>query len=509
MLLRRLTRPSVAAFLGIALMTGGCVFLPGFGNGSDGPAVEVTDDGIWKGCSSEPRKLLGDVPGGFLFHCTKVKVPRDWAQPDGPTMEISLIRVRSTSQRDRIGSLVVNPGGPGGSGVDLAVYLSRGLPIEILRRFDLVGFDPRGVSRSDPVKCISDADLDATFGAEPDPQTQAQFDEIVALTRRIDEGCGAKYGEDLRLFSTEQAARDMDAIRVAIGDEKLTYLGYSYGTLLGAVYAQLFPRNIRAMVLDGAVDPTQTSSASGESQAKGFERAFDNFSTWCAGHKSSCHLPGDAHAVVGDLINKARVNPVKGPDGRKATSGWVFYAIVSSLYTQDRWPDLADALAKLRGGDATGVFDLADAYADRDRSGHYSNLFDANSAVNCADDAHSPTVDQVRTEQSAWRAKYPLFGAPLAIGGLTCALWPSKRDPYPVGKAVGAPPIVVVGTKGDPATPYEQTQKLADMLGVGTVLTWEGEGHTAYPETRCITNAVNAYLIDLKVPEAGLTCPAR
>jgi pimeloyl-ACP methyl ester carboxylesterase len=508
-LLRRLAKPSVAAFLGIALMAGGCVFLPGFGGGSDGASSEETDDGIWKGCRSEPRELLGAVPSGFQFHCTTIKVPRDWAKPAGPTMDLALIRVRSNSQKDRIGSLVVNPGGPGGSGVDLAVYLTRGLPIEVLRRFDLIGFDPRGVGRSTPVKCISDADLDATFGADPDPQSQTEFDEMVAMTKRVDDICGDKYGDELRLFSTEQAARDIESIRTTVGDEKLTYLGYSYGTLLGAVYAQLFPTKIRAMVLDGAVDPTQTSAASGESQAKGFERAMDNFSTWCTSHRSACDLDDEPRAVIGDLLNKARVKPVKGPRGRTATPGWIFYAVVSSLYTQDYWTDLADALSDLQGGDASGVFDLADRYAERDPSGHYTNLFDANAAVNCADDGKSPTVDQIRTAQTDWRAKYPLFGAPLAVGGLTCALWPGKRDPYPVGKAVGAPPIVVVGTKGDPATPYEQTATLAEMLGVGTVLTWEGEGHTAYPETRCISNAVNGSLISLKVPEAGLTCPAK
>jgi pimeloyl-ACP methyl ester carboxylesterase len=508
-LLRRLANPTIVGLLGFTLVAGGCVFLPGFNGGADGPAVEATDDGVWHGCSSEARKLLGSVPSGFLFHCTTVKVPRDWAKPDGPTMDISAIRVRSTSQRDRIGSLLVNPGGPGGSGVDLAVYLSRGLPLEVLRRFDLIGFDPRGVGRSEPIECITDEDLDATFGAEPDPVSQEQFDEIVALNKKVDDGCGTKYGADLPLFSTEQAARDIDAIRKTVGDPKLTYLGYSYGTLLGAVYAQLFPKNIRAMVLDGAVDPTLTSLESAESQAKGFERAFTNFTSWCSAHKSSCPLQPDARSAVNELMDKARANPVKGPDGREATAGWILYAVISAMYTQDRWPDLADALSSLQDGDATGVFSLADEYAERDPNGHYSNLFDAFSAISCADDGHPATVDQIRAAQTAWRTKYPLFGAPLAIGSLTCALWPGKRDAYPAGKAEGAPPIVVVGTKGDPATPYEQTAKLADMLGVGTVLTWEGEGHTAYPETRCISNAVNNYLIDLKVPEAGLTCPAR
>jgi TAP-like protein len=211
---------------------------------------------------------------------------------------------------------------------------------------------------------------------------------------------------------------------------------------------------------------------------------------------------------VTSALDRARTNPVKGSDGRAATAGWVFYAIVSTMYSQDNWQYLAQGISDLGKGNTRFVFLLADSYAERDEQGHYKNLFDANSAVNCVDSASYPTIEQVRTLQSQWRTKYPLFGAPLAIGLATCSVWPAKKDPYPVGPAVGAPPIVVVGTKGDPATPYESTAKLADMLGTGTVLTWDGEGHTAYPETSCIRNAVDGYFINLNVPAKGLTCPA-
>ena len=489
-----------------ALFSAACFLPSGLGD-DEGAAPAATQDGIWEPCNDEARKVYPRASRSFQFHCATVKVPKDWAKPDGPKIEISLIRARIGSQKDRIGSLLVNPGGPGGSGVDTAVYLTDALPVEVLRRFDLVGFDPRGVSRSAPVKCMADADLDASFGAEPDPVSQAQFDEIVALTKRIDTACQRKYGEDLKLFGTVQAAKDIDAIRQAVGDDKLTYLGYSYGTLLGATYAQLFPKNIRAMVLDGAVDPTMTSVEASESQAKGFERAFGNFVDWCKGHTSRCPIAPDARAAVTQALDAARTHPVAYED-RMATSGWVFYAVISALYTQDRWPDLADAIDSLRDGDAEQVFDLADAYAERTPGGSYSNLFDANATVNCSDDEAPPSLTQIRTLQSQWRQKYPLFGAPLAIGSMTCSLWPGAREAVPTGKAVGAPPIVVVGTKGDPATPYEQTPALAQMLGVGHVLTWEGEGHTAYPETACISAAVNAYLIDVKVPAEGKTCPA-
>jgi pimeloyl-ACP methyl ester carboxylesterase len=365
------------------------------------------------------------------------------------------------------------------------------------------------VSRSAPVKCIGNDEQDESFALTPDPDTQAEFDTAVALNREIAEECAEKYDEDLATFSTEQTARDMDAIRSAVGDQKLTYLGYSYGTLLGATYAQLFPDKVRALVLDGAIDPEQDFIAGSEAQAKGFERAFTNFTNWCRATAAQCPIAPDARGAVTDALAKAEASPVRGRDGRDATAGWIFVAVVSSLYTESGWQSLAKAVDDLRTGNAEGIFDLADQYADRKPDGTYSNLFDANLAVNCTDAEAVPSLERIRQLQGEWRAKYPLFGAPLAVGMVPCALWAGKRDPYPTGPATGAPPILVVGTTGDPATPYENTAELAGMLGTGQVLTWEGEGHTAYPNTPCISNAVNGYLIGLTLPRSGLRCPAR
>jgi pimeloyl-ACP methyl ester carboxylesterase len=497
----------------LALIASGCSLVRR--DRSPTPAASA-GAGPWRDCSDQARERLQRKPRNVTYECSTITVPRDWTASaaagtgaTGDTFKIALLRARASGQRDRIGSLVVNPGGPGGSGVDLAIYLSVGLPAEVTRRFDIVGFDPRGVGRSTEVKCLSDEILDESFGYDPDPVSPPAFEGAVVLTRRMGQSCAAKYGDELRLFSTEQAARDIDAVRRAVGDAKLTYLGYSYGTLLGATYAQLFPKNIRAFVLDGAVDPKQGFVASSESQAKGFERAFGNFVEWCRTSTNKCALAPDARAAVTAALEAGRRNPVRGPDGRRATAGWIFTAVVSSLYTQQSWADLARAVLSLGTGDPRGIFELADRYTERDSSGRYTNLFDANSAINCSDTDEKLTVPEIRALQSRWRSKYPLFGAPLAVGLLGCAQWPAARDPYPVGPATGAPPIVVIGTTGDPATPYEQTPKLAEMLGVGRVLTWRGEGHTAYPETRCITEAVNAYLIDLKVPEDGETCPAK
>jgi pimeloyl-ACP methyl ester carboxylesterase len=523
----RRSRSVIALLAALVLTLGGCT-LPAFApDGADGPAAPVGEGGDpagastpgaaaqWAPCPDVPKQLVGQGAAGMSYDCASVAVPRDWAKPTGgETYDVAMIRIRAKSQKNRIGSLLINPGGPGGSGIDTAVYLSfgprlGGLPTEITDKFDLVGFDPRGVGRSSPLKCISDSDQDASFAADPDPVSQADFDRVAALNSKIAGTCGQKYGAQLPFFSTEQAARDMDALRTAVGDTKLSYLGFSYGTLLGATYAQLFPQNVRALVLDGAVDPTETYVQGSESQAKGFERAFGNFTTWCKANAAKCPISADPRGAVTDAMAKAEASPVQSPDGREATSGWIFVGLISSLYTETGWTALAQAVDDLQTGDAKGIMTLADQYAERKPDGSYSNLFDANLAVNCADTDDAPTVQQVRQLQSQWRAKYPIFGAPLAMGMLPCTFWPGQRDPYPAAKANGAPPIVVVGTTGDPATPYENTADLATMLGTGHVVTWEGEGHTAYPSTPCIVKAVDDYLIDLTVPRAGLRCPAK
>ncbi len=261
------------------------------------------------------------------------------------------------------------------------------------------------------------------------------------------------------------------------------------------------------MVLDGAVDPQQDPIESSEGQAIGFERALNNFSEWCKTSAARCPIAADPKGAINAALAKGRTDPVKGSDGRSATAGWILWGVIFAMYSQDSWQYVGPAINNLSRGDADLILAMADAYAERDQSGHYSNLFDANNAVNCADSEY-PTAEEIRGLQSQWRSKYPLFGAPLALGLLNCSLWPAKKDTYPAGKAEGAPPILVVGTTGDPATPYESTKKLADMLGVGQVLTWLGEGHTAYPETTCIRRAVDNYLIDLVMPEQGLNCPA-
>lgn len=540
--MRRTPTAVIATLTATGLLAVGCGGDPSGADGPPSPAPEPTaasswDAGVtWQPCPDVPDEALSQaLPAGVLpaflvdwltglavevltigrsYECGTLTVPRDWADPDGPTFDLGLVRIPARDPDERIGSLVLNPGGPGASGVHAAAYLSvlplvGGLPDEVTERFDIVGFDPRGVGRSSPVECFTSEALDERFGSDPDPVSQEDFDQAVAASRRRVNACEAKYGEALNYYSTRQTAHDLEAIRVAVGDERLTYLGYSYGTLLGAVYAHIYPESVRALVLDGAVDPSRgggdrEQSDGGGGQAAGFERAFDNFAAWCAAEQ--CPLRPDARAAVTAAIEQARVAPVLGSGGRDATAGWVFHAVVAALYQQALWPQLATAIDDLERGEPAGVFTLADVYAGRDGEGNYSNLFDANTAINCADDDSDRTVEDIRAQQERMRAEYPLFGGPLAVMSLDCVQWPAEPDPYPYGAAEGAPPILVVGTTGDPATPYEQTARLADLLGTGVVLTWDSEGHTVYPEDGCVNDAVNAYLVDLTVPAEGTVC---
>jgi pimeloyl-ACP methyl ester carboxylesterase len=507
-----LRSPRLLAAVLAAAALASCSVAPVEGTFTDGPAATSPAPGQarWRACDDTAKEITGGQANGkFRFSCATVRVPQDWARPARGTFDLALIRARFTEQGNRTGSLLVNPGGPGASGFETAVYLSYGLPAAVARRFDLVGFDPRGVGRSTEVSCIPDRTKDELAAADPDPVTAASFRAQLDVLRRAAAGCGRRYGARLGLFDTEQTARDLDAIRAAVGDPKTTYLGYSYGTLLGAVYAQLFPRRVRALVLDGAVDPTASPVESSRGQAAGFERAFDDFAADCRSRGSACPIGPDARATVNRVLAAVRARPPRARDGREVTAGYVLTGIVASLYSQSQWTTLGRALGDLATGDGNRVLGLADEYNQRRPDGTYTNLMEANTAVTCADQARPATVGEARRLQGEWRAQYPLFGAALATSLLTCAVWPTTHDPYPTGPARGAPPILVVGTTGDPATPYENTPKLASMLGTGVVLSWEGEGHTAYPQTTCVVRAVDAYLLELKVPGPGLHCPAR
>jgi pimeloyl-ACP methyl ester carboxylesterase len=439
------------------------------------------------------------------FGCGKLRVPLDYSQPTGRTTDIFVLRVRSNHQSQRLGSLLVNPGGPGSSGVNLAAGLVSALSDSVLSRFDLVGFDPRGVGLSDPIRCISDQQKEKLAAADPDVRTAAGRAQARTASDAVVKSCVAKYGSALGHYNTEETAHDMDLIRQAVGDDKLNYLGFSYGTRLGAAYAHQFPTTIRTAVLDGAVDPVADELTLDERQAKAFEDAFDQFAADCA-TRPACAALGNPRASVRALIAAADRAPIPAGN-RKVTGGLVLIGVASALYDQSRWTELGQALIAARNGDAGKILKLADEYLERDpETGHYSNNMDANLAVNCNDSTLQITDELVATVAAKWIAKYPIFGPNAAAMLYSCHSWPRSGHPLPPASAPGAPPILVVGTVHDPATPYAATAVLAKALGSGVVLTWDGEGHTAYAKSACITSKVDSYLITAK-PPAGNSCP--
>jgi pimeloyl-ACP methyl ester carboxylesterase len=517
----RLSRGLVAAASGLLVAVSGCTSSDDTAAESSAaapstPAEPQAAEIAWSDCDAQISQLLAGKPGSerdLAFECGRTEVPISYDEPQGETLPLFLVRARLAGQAERIGSLVINPGGPGASGAEAGISSALTLPEDVLRRFDVVGFDPRGVGLSTPVECIP-ADLkDQLVAAEPRPSTPEQVDEAFAFQQTVADSCAEEYGEALGTFNTVDTARDMDLLRQSLGDEQLTYLGYSYGTTLGSTYAELFPDRVRALVLDAAVDPDDDPQAEAEQRATSLEASFDAFAANCVGLVSGCPLGPEPRRFLEELLAQAATAPIPSAlpgETRQATPGWIMTAVTAALYSPASWPQLAQGLAAARNGDAQGVLALADPLSGRLPDGTYTNLIDANLAITCADTDPGTAVPEegVRTLATEWGQRFPLFGASSAVGLRTCAVWEAERTPIPERDAEGAAPILVIGNAGDPVTPLPGAVDMAEDLTSGVLLAWQGQGHTAYPKTECVTAAVNAYLIDLVAPQDGLTCPA-
>jgi len=451
----------------------------------------------------------GDCGNGF--QCATLKVPLDYQAVNSPLISVAVIRLPAGLPAQRIGSLVINPGGPGASGIDYARYARYEFPSVIRDRFDIVSFDPRGVGQSTPVHCLSSSQLDAYVAANPVPQTPQQHLTLINESRQFAQECLAHSGALLAHVGTIDQARDMDVLRAALGDAKLTYLGKSYGTYLGAKYAQLFPTRIRALVLDGALDPAQTTDALNRVQAVGFQVDLDDFIANCVA-LGGCPL-GNSQAAAMRTLDRLTASvdahPLPAGGSRELHGGEFFLGLAAALYDPaSGWPELRRALAAAIGGDGSGLVALSDLLTERQPNGTYTNEIEANTAINCIDRQSPRDVATYDSEASAFARLAPYFGAAIAYGSLPCAFWPVPpvELAHPV-RAAGAPPILVIGTTRDPATPYVWAQALAHELASGVLLTFTGDGHTAYGRgSACIDGAVNAYLIDLQVPAAGTRC---
>ncbi|MEG3631816.1 alpha/beta hydrolase [Streptomyces poriticola] len=472
----------------------------------------------WEACPAPSEAQGGGpapspLPDGDTWQCATMKAPLDWDDPEGDTIGIALIRAQSSGgENRRIGSLIFNFGGPGGSGV--TTLPAFGQDYATLRtRYDLVSFDPRGVGRSAPVRCLDDRQLDRYFQQDATPDDAAERSELVDHTEEFNAACETHSARILPHVRTTDTARDMDLMRQVLGDDKLYYFGISYGTELGGVYAHLFPKRVGRAVFDAVVDPTQTPEEGSLGQAQGFQLALDNYAEHCTSQVEECPVgdsPQDVEDRIARLLSDLERRPIPGIFPRELTQTAATGGIAQSLYSQDFWEYLTEGLEQAYDGDGTILMALSDALNGRNENGEYSNVAAANVAINCADDKPRYDTEDVEQRLPDFRAASPVFGDYLAWSLLSCTDWPvAGAADHPDVHAPGAPPILVVGTTGDPATPYEGTQKMVQALGegVGVELTYRGEGHGAYTSgNRCVQEAVDGYLLDGRPPAAGTVC---
>jgi pimeloyl-ACP methyl ester carboxylesterase len=431
--------------------------------------------------------------------CATVAAPLDWSAPDGRALTLVAGRIRATAS-PRLGSLFINPGGPGGSGLGLL----SGFPTEGLEHWDLVSWDPRGVGRSTPVRCSSDAGLDSLYAMDSSPDDDAEAAALNTAVEGFGRDCLAGSGMLLEHISTADTVRDLDLLRGLVGDARLHYLGFSYGTQIGAQYADTFPEHTGAMVLDGAVDLDDDSRVD---QIQGFERALGHFATWCA--TQHCALGADRAAVLArikGLLSELDAHPLPAAAGRPLTQQLGLSGVLTPLYDgTSGWPRLSEALDQALRGQGAGLLALADAGNERGRDGHYGSIASAFPAIRCRD-SQAESVAAADRRAASLVPKAPVLG-PFNGPDVFCPLWPVAPAPK-VGRLhrVGDRPVVVVGTTGDPATPYEYAVDMARELDSAVLVTYEGEGHTAYGTSTCVRRLVQAYLDDGRVPEKGVRC---
>ncbi|MFE8921597.1 alpha/beta hydrolase [Streptomyces rochei] len=498
-----------------ALLTAGC---------SGGSSGKDKDDGGRRGAaptaaapSGVPKALASQqldwgrcedtadspAPDGD-WRCATLKAPLDWADPDGETIDLALIRSEATGD-ERIGSLLFNFGGPGGSGVSMMPSYADTVS-SLHERYDLVSWDPRGVAASEGIRCRGDEAIEDAESVDSTPDTAAEEQAYLRDAAAFGQGCRKAAGELMSHVSTTDTARDMDLMRHVLGDAKLHYFGISYGTELGGVYAHLFPKNVGRMTLDAVVDPTADTMGHAENQARGFQRALDDYL------ESTGQDPEQGSQDIADLLERldAEPLPTSSPD-RKLTQTLALTGIVLPLYSKSGWPALTSALTAAEEGDGSELLALADGYNERDASGRYGTTTHSQRVISCLDDRQRPTLEETKELLPRFEKVSPVFGAFLGWDTAGwCRDWPvAGQHETPEVSAPGAAPILVVGNTGDPATPYEGARRMADELGkdVGVVLTWKGEGHGAYGSgSDCVDSAVDAYLLKGTVPEDGKVC---
>lgn len=503
---RDLTAVAVAVGLVLSACTGGSDGPPATAGDSPSRTQAVSPDLApyynqeidWRDCGS--------------FQCGSIKVPLDYQDPSGRAITVEVLRRPANDRADRVGSLLVNPGGPGVSGINYARNSEFLFNEPLLDHYDIVGWDPRGVGVSTSVECLSDEQTDQYLAADGTPDSAAEVNQLVKLQRFFTSTCQENSGRLLPHIGTFNSARDMDILRSALGEGRTDYFGASYGTELGATYAELFPERVGRMVLDGALDPSVSPRQLAVGQLRGFQRATAAFIADCVSREGCPIGPtaGEAEQQIIDLLESADAQPLPTNSGRVLTESLATTGMVAAMYDQGSgWPALRIALKSAREGDGTVLLALADSYSERQADGSYaSNVNDAFPAISCTDRPDSASLAAVKADIPRFQKISPIFGETFAWAGTACAGWPVPEGKFPRElKAKGSAPILVVGTTRDPATPYEWSIGLADQLDNGVLLSRDGDGHTGYTSgNACIDQAVEKYLLNGEVPKDGTTC---
>lgn len=449
--------------------------------------------------------------GGGAFQCADIQVPMDWDNPDSE--RITIATQRYNARENAMGTILINPGGPGASGIDLVNYAPAVFGSELLKNYNILGFDPRGVGQSEPITCLEPKEMDKFLAASFGEMTEELLVKATEEQRKFGHACAQNSGAILGEVDTQSAAKDMDLIRAVVGDEKLNYLGFSYGTQLGATYAGLYPHNVGKMVLDGAIDLRLTSQEQSLQQAVGFENALRAFVTDCQ-TRSDCVLQGsvdDGMKQIDQLLTGLLANPMPTDhEGRVLTQNLGFYGIAQPLYAEPLWAMLRSALAEaILANDGSSLLELSDMYFSRNEDGTYAdNSFEAFTAINCLDVREEADFATMQADSAEITKAAPVMGKFFGFGAAGCADWPFPEAPQNFDlTAKGAAPIMVVGTTNDPATPYVWAQGLTEQLESAFLVTHVGEGHTAYGQgNSCIVDVVDEYFVKGTIPAEDRNC---
>jgi pimeloyl-ACP methyl ester carboxylesterase len=448
-----------------------------------------------------------DFGGDSTVQTGSLQVPIDYNDPSQGTFDLYVARHAAADPSQRIGSLLVNPGGPGFGGSDFAVYADQIYSQKLLDHFDIIGWDPRGTGLSEPaIDCIDDYDKYFAY-TDITPDDNEERQQIIDLAEEFQNDCASKNADILQYIGTNNSAHDMDSIRQSLGEDTITYFGFSYGSELGATWATLFPDTVRAAVLDGAADPDADFLESGLQQTKGFEASVDTFLSRCSDNADCAfYNDGKAEDAFDALMQALDDKPIPTETGRPdLTRSVALSGVIQAMYTESLWPQLEQALGDAQGGDGSGLLALYDQYYQRQPDGTYDNSLEAFQTISCMDEPERLTVEEDDATAAEYTAVAPRI-APGTTGSYFCTFYPAAQDPRVEITGKGAGPILVVGTTGDPATPLSSTENMAKKLENGVLVVVVADQHTGYGVNQCSYDTIDDYLIDVTVPEDGIRC---